>query len=323
MRQLERIDELIGRAGSYAALQFATDTADPARGALLQRVQERATAVETKLLFFELEWAAVDEARAEQLLAADGLGFCRHHLRSARRYRPHLLTEPEEKILAEKSISSQSAWSRLFGELVAALRVNLDQEELTLDVALSRLLAPDRDARRRAAEAITNALEPGVRTRAFIYNTLVHDKAVEDRLRNYPHWLAARNLANEASDESVTALIEAVRGRYDIPQRWYALKAKLLGVERLADYDRSAPVLGEDVTFSYPQARELVLDTYDSFSSDAGRVVHRFFDERWIDAPVRPAQARRRVLCLHRSQRPSLRAAEFHRPPPRCADDGS
>ena len=288
MRQLERIDELIGRAGSYAALQFATDTADPARGALLQRVQERATAVETKLLFFELEWAAVDEARAEQLLAADGLGFCRHHLRSARRYRPHLLTEPEEKILAEKSISSQSAWSRLFGELVAALRVNLAQEELTLDVALSRLLAPDRDARRRAAEAITNGLEPGVRTRAFIYNTLVHDKAVEDRLRNYPHWLAARNLANEASDESVTALIEAVRGRYDIPQRWYALKAKLLGVERLADYDRSAPVLGEDVTFSYPQARELVLDTYDSFSSDAGRVVHRFFDERWIDAPVRP-----------------------------------
>jgi oligoendopeptidase F len=288
MRQLERINELIGRAGSYASLQFATDTADPARGALLQRVQERATAVETKLLFFELEWAAVDDDRAEQLLAADGLEFCRHHLRSARRYRPHLLTEPEEKILAEKSISSQSAWSRLFGELVAALRVNLDQEELTLDVALSRLLTPDRDARRRAAEAITNALEPGVRTRAFIYNTLVHDKAVEDRLRNYPHWLAARNLANEASDESVMALIEAVRGRYDIPQRWYALKAKLLGVERLADYDRSAPVLGEDVTFSYPEARELVLDTYDSFSSDAGRVVHRFFDERWIDAPVRP-----------------------------------
>jgi oligoendopeptidase F len=288
MHELERISELIGRAGSYASLQFATDTADPARGALLQRVQERATAIETKLLFFELEWAAVDDDRAEELLAANGLDFCRHHLRSARRYRPHLLTEPEEKILAEKSIPSQRAWSRLFGELVASLRVNLDQEELTLDGALSRLLAPDREARRTAAEAVTAALEPGVRTRAFIYNTLLHDKAVEDRLRKYPHWLAARNLANEASDESVMALIEAVRSRYDIPQRWYALKAKLLGLRRLADYDRSAPVLAEDVTFSYSQARELVLDTYDSFSSDAGRVVHRFFDERWIDAPIRP-----------------------------------
>jgi oligoendopeptidase F len=288
MHELERINELIGRAGSYASLQFATDTADPARGALLQRVQERATAIETMLLFFELEWAALDDAHAEELLAAGGLEFCRHHLRSARRYRPHLLTEPEEKILAEKSISSQSAWSRLFGELVASIRVDLDHEALTLDVALSRLLAPEREARRTAAEAITGALEPGVRTRAFIYNTLVHDKAVDDRLRKFPHWLASRNLANEASDESVMALIEAVRGRFDIPQRWYSLKAKLLGVPRLADYDRSAPLLGEDVTFSFSQARELVLDTYDSFSSDAGRVVHRFFDERWIDAPIRP-----------------------------------
>ena len=106
------------------------------------------------------------------------------------------------------------------------------RKRLTLDVALSRLLAPDREARRTAAEAITAALEPGVRTRAFIYNTLVHDKAVDDRLRNFPHWLASRNLANEASDESVMALIEAVRGRFDIPQRWYSLKAKLLGVDR-------------------------------------------------------------------------------------------
>jgi oligoendopeptidase F len=111
---------------------------------------------------------------------------------------------------------------------------------------------------------------------------------VEDRLRAYPHWLASRNLANEASDESVMALIEAVRARYDIPQRWYRLKAKLLGLPRLADYDRAAPVLPEEVTFAYAEARELVLDTYDSFSTEAGRVARRFFDEHWIDAPVRP-----------------------------------
>jgi oligoendopeptidase F len=291
MHELAEIDELVGKAGSYASLRFATDTADPARGALLQLVQERATAIETMLLFFELEWAAVADERADELLEHDGLVFCRHYLRSVRRYRPHLLSEPEEKVLAEKSISSSSAWGRLFGELTAALQVALGEgEDVSLDVALSRLQSPEREVRRRAAEAVTTALEPGLRTRGFIYNTLVHDKAVEDRLRSYPHWLASRNLSNEASDESVMALIEAVRGRYDIPQRWYALKAKLLGLPRLADYDRAAPVLPEDVTFSFAEARELVLDTYNSFSPEAGRITRRFFDEHWIDAPVRPGK---------------------------------
>jgi oligoendopeptidase F len=288
MRELEAIHELIGRVGSYAGLRFAVDTAEPANGALLQLVQERATEIETLLLFFELEWAALADDRAEELLADPDLDFCRHYLRSVRRYRPHLLSESEEKVLAEKSISSQAAWSRLFGEVVAALRVELDDQELTLDVALSRLQVPDREVRRAAAEAVTKTLEPGLRTRGFIYNTLIYDKSVEDRLRSYPHWLASRNLSNEASDESVMALIEAVRGRFDIPQRWYRLKARLLGVDRLADYDRSAPVLREDVSYSFGQARDLVLDTYQSFSPVAGQVARRFFDERWIDAPPRP-----------------------------------
>jgi oligoendopeptidase F len=288
MHELAAINELVGKAGSFASLRFATDTADPVRGALLQLVQERGTEIETKLLFFELEWAAIEDDRAEELLADPGLDFCAHYLRSARRYRPHLLSEPEEKILAEKSIASQTAWSRLFGEQCAAIRVQSDGEELSLEVALSRLQSPDRDSRRAIAEAVTEALEPGLRTRAFIFNTLLYDKAVEDRLRSYPHWLAPRNLANEASDESVMALIEAVRGRFDIPQRWYRLKAKLLGLPKISDYDRAAPVLPEEVTFSFGNARELVVDTYASFADEAGRVARRFFDERWIDAPVRP-----------------------------------
>jgi oligoendopeptidase F len=289
MHELERIHELLGRAGSYAALRFSTDTADPTRGALLQRVQERGTEVETKLLFFDLEWAALDDQRAEELLSAgDELDFCRHHLQTVRRYRPHLLSEQEEKLLAEKSISSQSAWARLFGEVVAALRVDLDGDEVTLDVALSRLQLADRDTRKAAADAVSKTLEPGLRTRAFIYNTLVYDKSVEDRLRSYPNWLASRNLANEASDESVTALIEAVRRRYDVPRRWYALKARLMGIPKLADYDRMAPVFGEDVTFSFGEARDLVLDAYDAFAPEAGRITRQFFSEHWIDAPVRP-----------------------------------
>jgi oligoendopeptidase F len=288
MSELAEIEELVGRAGSYASLRFSTDTADHERGALLQRVQEGATEIETKLLFFELEWAELDDARADQLLAWQGLDLARHYLRSARRYRPHLLSEPEEKILAEKAIASNASWSRLFGELLGALRVPLDGQELTLDMALSQLLSPDREVRRTTAEAVTGALDPGLRTRAFIYNTLLYDKSVDDRLRRYPHWLASRNLSNEASDESVRALIEAVRGRYDIPQRWYSLKARLLGVDRLYDYDRAAPVLSEDVIVSYGDARDMVLETYDSFSPAAGEVVKRFFDGHWIDAPPRP-----------------------------------
>jgi oligoendopeptidase F len=288
MQELAAISELVGKAGSYASLRFATDTADAARGALLQLVQERATEIETKLLFFELEWAALPDEHADALLEDPALDFCAHHLRSVRRYRPHLLSEPEEKIMAEKAIASQSAWSRLFGEQVAALRVALDGEELSLEVALSRLQSPDRALRATTAEAVSATLAPGLRTRAFIYNTLLHDKAVDDRLRSFPHWLASRNLANEASDESVMALIEAVRGRFDIPQRWYRLKARLLGVDRIADYDRAAPVLPQEITFSFGDARDLVLETYESFSPQAGAITRRFFDERWVDAPVRP-----------------------------------
>jgi oligoendopeptidase F len=289
MRELVEINESVGRAASYAMLRFATDTADPARGALLQRVQERGTAIETRLLFFELEWAALEDARVEELLAGDELEFCRHHLRTQRRYRPHLLSEPEERVMAEKAVTGRSAWSRLFAELTSAIRVQLPEEEpVPLDVALARLVSPDREERRTVAEGVTAALEPGLRTRGLILNTVLHDKAVDDRLRSYPHWLASRNLANEASDESVAALVAAVRGRYELQRRWYRLKARLLGIDRLADYDRAAAVTGEDPTVRWREARELVLDSYRSFSPDLGRLAGRFFDERWIDAPVRP-----------------------------------
>ena len=296
MRELGEIYELVGRVGTYAGLRFSTDTADPTNGALLQKVQERETALETTLLFFDLEWAALPDERAEELLADAGLDFCRHHLRNVRRYREHLLSEPEEKILAEKSLTGASAWARLFEELTSALEVilpgtgELSDEKVALDVALSRLALPDREVRRTAAEAVTAALAPGLRTRAFVFNTLLADKGVDDRLRRYPNWLAARNLANEASDESVRALIEAVRGRYELARRWYRLKARLLGIERLADYDRMAAVTQDEVTFTYAQARELVLDCYGGFSPELGELAGRFFSERWIDAPVRPAK---------------------------------
>jgi oligoendopeptidase F len=189
-------------------------------------------------------------------------------------------------------VSGRDAWVRLFSELTSAIEVELEgeQEKVALDVALSRLMSPDRDVRRATAEAVTDALAPGLRTRSYIFNTLAHDKAVDDRLRSYSTWISSRNLANEASDESVEALVQAVRANYDLPQRWYKLKARLLGIDRLADYDRMAAVADEDVTVDWPEAQELVLESFSDFSPVLGDTARRFFDERWIDAPVRPGK---------------------------------
>src|SRR4051794_32912315 len=200
MRELEEIEDLAGRAGVFAGLRFSTNTLDPERGALMQRVQERGTAIEPKLLFFGLEGAAPDDGKAEELLAADGLDFARHHLRMERRYRPYLLSEPEEKVLAETSVTGRAAWARLFAEQVAAIEVGEAAEPL--DVALARLLSGDRELRQRTARDVTAALKPGLRTRGYIFNTLLADKATDDRLRGYPSWISSRNLSNQVSDES-------------------------------------------------------------------------------------------------------------------------
>src|SRR5207247_110229 len=125
---------------------------------------------------------------------------------------------------------------------------------------------------------------------AFIYNTLLQDKAVDDRLRSYPTWIASRNLANEASDESVQALIDAVKANYDLPRRWYRLKAALLGLDRLADYDRMAAVAEEDVQIGWGEASELVLSSFHDFSPVLGDTARKFIDGRWIDAPARPGK---------------------------------
>ncbi len=292
MERLAGISDLVGRALNFTHLRFAADTETPAVGALLQRSTERATRIQTRLLFFELEWVAIDDERAEELLATEGLDFCRHHLRMERRYRPHLLSAPEERIVTELSPTGRGAWGRLFDELTSAIRVDLPdaEEEVALDVALARLFDPERERRREAAEAVTGALEPGLRTRAYVFNTLLQDKATMDRLRSYPHWLATRNLSNEASDESVQALVEAVRNRNELARRWYRTKAKLLGIERLADYDRMAVVGADTEQVDWDEGREIVLTTFESVSPRMSEIAERFMERSWIDVPPRPAK---------------------------------
>jgi len=295
MDRFAGLQDVVGRAGNWASLRFAVDSADEARGATVQLVQERATAVFNRLIFFELEWAALSDDRVDALLADERLTSSRHYLRSARRYRPHLLSEPEERVLADKRVTGASAWSRLFNELTSAITVELadaagETRSAPLEEGLSLLSHPDREMRRTAAAAVTESLRPGLRTRAFLFNTLVADKSTDDRLRRYDSWLASRNLANEASDASVQALVDAVVGRYEIARRWYRLKASILGVDRLADYDRMASVSSSETRFGWGEARALVLDAYASFSPELAATAGRFFDDQWIDAPVRPGK---------------------------------
>ncbi len=289
--------ELSSRAGNYAGLIFAVDTADPKNGALVAHAQERSTAMSTKLLFIELEWAEADDDHVERVLADPDprLDFIRHHLRSARRYRQHLLSEPEERILTEKGVTGASSWTRLFDELTSVIEVHVTQPDGTstsgpLMQGLAMLQHPDRSVRQAAHSAVTDSLQPGLRTRAFIFNTLLNDKSVDDRLRDYPSWISSRNLSNEASDDSVQALVDSVVARYDIPQRWYTLKAKLLGVDQIADYDRMASVATAETQVPWSSATEMIIDAYSSFSGELAGIVQRFLREQWIDAPATPGK---------------------------------
>lgn len=290
----EQMQEPVARVGAYAQLLYAADTATPRHGALLQHVQERSTEIRNHLLFFELEWVAVDEATATPLLDAPALAKRRHLLASMRRYRPHVLSEPEERLLGETANTGRNAFGRLFDEILANLvftvKRDTETQEMGEEEVLSLLYEADRDSRRAGALALTEGLKQNARTLSFIFNTLVQDKALDDRLRAYGSPLDARNLANEIEGSSVRSLIDTCVSRYDLVARYYRLKAKLLGIDGLVDYDRYAPVGEVHGERSFDEARRIVLDAYGDFAPRMAEVARRFFDERWIDAELRPGK---------------------------------
>jgi oligoendopeptidase F len=287
IEERQRIESTFTRAIYFAHLRFSTDMNDSERGALVARLTEKGATIDTQLLFFGLEIAALEDGHADALIGSDELDEWRHWLRTIRKFRPYVLTEPEEKILTEKSVSGFAAWDRLYDELLGAIKVDLDGAEISFEEAMAKLYAPDRDLRRRASESVTAALGPGLRTRSYVFNTIAVDKSIDDRLRGYATWISSRNLANDTTDEAVQALIDAVTGRYDVVQRYYTLKARLLGLDRLSFYDRMAP-LGDDPTqVGWPEATDIVLGAFSDFSSETGDIVERFFRESWIDAPPR------------------------------------
>ncbi len=290
LTQLGSIQERTGKAYSYAFLQWATDTGDEQRGALLQHVREAYTRAMQQLIFFGLEWCKADDEHAARLIASGELTGYRHYLEVQRLQRDYLLTEPEEKILTEKTVTGRGAWNRFFDELLGGARFSLDGEEKTEQEVLSMLHEPDRSLRRRAALSLTEGLATHSRTLASVFNAVLADKAIDDRLRGYATWLSDRNLSNEVQDETVEALIEAVTSRYDLAARFYRLKRHLLGYDELFDYDRYAPVGESDREYAWDEARDITRAAYHGFHPRMGAVADLFFDRRWIDAPPAPGK---------------------------------
>lgn len=290
LARYEALQDRLGRCYTYAYLNWATATNDEARGALLQRVREAYTRIAQKLIFFELEWSKADDDHADALLRDPRLAQYRHYLELERLHRKYLLTEPEEKILAEKSITGASAWNRFFDEMMGAARFILDGEPLSQQEILAKLYDSDRTLRRRAALAFTEGLVERRQQLSFVFNTLLADKASNDRLRGFEHWLKSRNISNEVEDETVEALIAAVTSRYDLVERFYRLKARLLSLDDMMDYDRYAPIGESDRHYDWDEARELVVSSYNDFHPRMGEIAAKFFDERWIDAPATPGK---------------------------------
>ena len=290
MTEYEAIIQDVGRAESYASLSWSTQSNDPARGALLQKVAERQSQLSQKVLFLDLEWANAPDAAARSLIDDPLLSRWRHWLIVSRRYKPHLLSEPEEKILAEKSVTGRQAWVRYLDETLSANRYEWGGKQVPQEVILRQLYEPGRDVRRMAAASLTRGLRAVQRTTTFVMNTLLAEKSSEDTLRRFPAWISSRNMDNQVDDATVDALVKAVTARYDIVARYYRLKKKLLGLDVLYDYDRYAALKAAERRFSWEEARAAVLEAYGSFHPRMAEIASLFFEKRWIDASVHPGK---------------------------------
>lgn len=291
--EYERIGEIMYRAMSYAQLYYAADQTDAERGRFHQGIHERVTDISAHTLFFTLEINRLDDAVLADKMAAAKAAHYGPWLRDVRVFRPHQLSDEVERLLHDKSVAGRAAWNRLFDETMARLRFPLDGKMLTSAEALHLMSDRDPAKRKAAAQVLGQVLGENTPVFALITNTLVKDKEIEDKWRKYARPQSYRNLSNQVEDEVVDALVAAVQGCYgQLSHRYYALKAKWFGVDKLDYWDRNAPLPDvADRTYSWEQARDTVLDAYADFSPDMAAVGKRFFDGNWIDAPVRPGKS--------------------------------
>jgi oligoendopeptidase F len=293
VKQLEALDDLLGRLISYASLVHAGDTTDPVRAKFYGDVQDQITAASSHLLFFALELNRIDDARLEAAMADPALGHYRPFIEDVRKEKPYQLEDRVEQLFHEKSVTGYAAWNRLFDETIAGLRFKVQGKLLPLEPTLTLLQNPSETVRRKAAEALAETFKQNLRTFTLITNTLAKDKEISDRWRGFADIADSRHLANRVEREVVEALVTAVRDAYPrLSHRYYALKARWFGKDKLAHWDRNAPLPKVATpTIPWDEAKEAVLSAYGQFSPKMAAIAERFFTDRWIDAPTRPGKA--------------------------------
>ncbi|MFG1360435.1 M3 family oligoendopeptidase [Xanthobacter pseudotagetidis] len=293
VRRYEEIDDLMGRIASYGSLVYAGDTSDPARAKFYGDIQERLTDASTHLLFFTLELNRLDDAKLEQAMADPALGHYRPWIEDLRKDKPYQLDDKIEQLFHEKASPSRSAWSRLFDETISSLRFQVNGQELAIEPTLNLMQDPKEEVRRAAGLAIADTLGKNVRLFTLVTNTLAKDKEISDRWRGFPDVASARHLSNRVEQEVVDAMVSAITTAYPrLSHRYYALKARWFGKERLEFWDRNAPlpkVATRDI--GWGEAKDTVLSAYGTFSPKMADIARTFFDKSWIDAPVRPGKS--------------------------------
>ncbi|HTX51956.1 MAG TPA: M3 family oligoendopeptidase [Candidatus Baltobacteraceae bacterium] len=294
LQDLEGLNEQLQRGGAYAALLYAADTSRPEHRDLREKVELALTEIGNTVLFFDLEWVAVPDAAATRIMEDPQLATYCHFLQQARRLRPHILSEPEERLLNERDNTGSRAFGRLFTELLSSLTFPLERDGEAKALTLSELLAlshePDRALRRRAHETLYNVLADKGLVLTFVYDTLVQDHLTMDRLRRFPDPMAARHLSNEIDPAAVERMLAVTEANYGIAQRYFRVKAQLLDLPRLAVYDQYAPVGRELPSCNFADAQRIVLEAFREFSPEFAAAAQQFFDKRWIDAEVRPGK---------------------------------
>ena len=293
VRRYEAIEDLLGRLMSYAGLVYSGDTSDPVRAKFYGDMQERLTGASSDLLFFQLELNRIDDAALEAAAGVEPLAAYKPWLEDIRREKPYQLDDRLEQLFHEKSVTGRAAWNRLFDETISGLRFTIRGEELALEPTLNKLQDPDGALRRAAAEALGTVFKANLRVFTLITNTLSKDKEISDRWRGFEDVADSRHLGNRVEGEVVEALVAAVQAAYPrLSHRYYALKARWFGQEALDYWDRNAPLPKvEHREIPWSEAQATVLDAYGAFSPRMAEIAGRFFDERWIAAPVRPGKA--------------------------------
>jgi oligoendopeptidase F len=293
VQRYEAVEDLLGRLMSYAGLVYSGDTTDPVRAKFYGDTQERLTAASSDLLFFTLELNRIDDTVMDKATASPPLARYRPWIEDLRKDKPYQLDDQIEKLFHEKSVTGRSAWNRLFDETIASLRFTVRGEELPIEPTLNKLQDPDETVRRDAAEALAKTFRANLRTFTLVTNTLAKDKEISDRWRGFKDVADSRHLANRVEPEVVEALVAAVRDAYPrLSHRYYALKARWFGTDKLEYWDRNAPLPKvEQRTIPWEEARETVLSAYSAFAPRMADIARRFFDDRWIDAPTRAGKA--------------------------------